>query len=489
MRPSYDAFGWLVWGRQTLHWDLNTDGAPSWKPLAFLFTLPYALAGGGPQLWLWMITSTTAALAGSVFGARIAFRLTGDCPRRPWAPFIAALFGAVAVLGINGYSEQVLIANSDPMVVTLCLAAIDSHLVGRRRLAFGLLVLVSLGRPEGWALTGLYAVWAWRAVPSMRVLIAGGVALVLVAWFSVPAITSHSWFTAGDLALNSPNAIHGSKILGVIGRLRGLYALPMQLAVLVALVVATVRRDRVWLGLAGAAGLWVVIEIAFAYDGWSAVPRYLMEPAAVLVVLAAGAVGRVLAFEPRRGGVVRWAPGVVVLVLIAALVPSARSRARVAHAEFHASHHSAAMLTRLEAVIARDGGACSNQGLRATRHGARLPERAGVGDRPERRQRRLPTGSVDRSGDPDHPVQTVRRRVAGTADAHARRRRRSLQRPQDRLRDGCGRKRGCFAHAGGRCLMAPRRDRVEVLRIRPRSDPWSNTAQGCKSFGARDLRP
>ena len=357
MRPSYDAFGWLVWGRQTLHWNLNTDGAPSWKPLAFLFTLPYALAGAGPQLWLWMITSTTAALAGSVFAARIAFRLTGDCPRRPWAPFIAALFGAVAVLGINGYSEQVLIANSDPMVVTLCLAAIDSHLVGRRRLAFGLLVLVSLGRPEGWALTGLYAVWAWRAVPSMRVLLAGGVALVLVAWFSVPAITSHSWFSAGDLALHSSNAIHGSKIVGVIGRLRGLYELPMQLAVLVALIVATVRRDRAWLGLAGAAGLWVVIEIAFAYDGWSAVPRYLMEPAAVLVVLAAGAVGQILAYEPRRGGALRWAPGVVVLVLIAALVPPARSRARVAHAEFHASHHAAAVLTRLEAVIAKDGGA------------------------------------------------------------------------------------------------------------------------------------
>ncbi len=356
-RPSYDAFGWLVWGRQALHWDLNTDGAPSWKPLTFVFTLPYALLGARPQLWLWTITSTAAALAGSVFAARIAARLTGACPRRPWAPLIAALFGAVAVLGINGYSEQVLIANSDPMVVTLCLAAVDSHLSGRPRLAFALLVLVSLGRPEGWAFAGLYAAWAWRAVPSMRVLSAGGVALVLLAWFLVPAITSHSWFSAGDLALNSQNVIHGSKILGVLGRLRSLYELPMQLAVLFALVVAAVSRDRVWLILAGIAGLWVAIEILFAYDGWSAVPRYLMEPGAVLVVLAAGAVGRVLAFEPRRRGAVRWTPCAMILVLVVALVPSARSRARVAHAEFHASDHSATMLTRLEAVIAKDGGA------------------------------------------------------------------------------------------------------------------------------------
>jgi hypothetical protein len=46
-RPSYDAFGWLVWGRQALHWNLDTNGAPSWKPLPFLFTFPYALARCG----------------------------------------------------------------------------------------------------------------------------------------------------------------------------------------------------------------------------------------------------------------------------------------------------------------------------------------------------------------------------------------------------------------------------------------------------------
>ncbi len=357
MRPSYDAFGWLVWGRQVLHWDLNTDGAPSWKPLAFLFTLPYALAGANPQVWLWMITSTAAALAGAVFGGRIAYRLTGPCPRRPWAPFAAAVFAGIGVLGIDGYSQLVLIANSDPMVVTLCLAAIDSHLSGRRRVAFLLVVLVSFGRPEGWAFAGLYAVWAWRAVPSMRVMVGIGAALIPLAWFVVPALTSHSWFISGDLALNSPNVIHGSKVLGVLGRLRGLYELPMQLAVAFALVLAAVRRERVWLALAGAAGLWVAIEIVFAYHGWSAVPRYLIEPAAVLVVLAGGAVGRVLAYEPSRTGALRWAPIAPVLILVLALVPSARSRARVAHGEIDAAHHAATELTRLEAVIAKDGGA------------------------------------------------------------------------------------------------------------------------------------
>src|ERR1700729_3509462 len=57
IRPGYDAFGWLVWGHQVLHWNLNPDGAPSWKPLTFLFTLPFSLAGHSAAMWLWTVTS------------------------------------------------------------------------------------------------------------------------------------------------------------------------------------------------------------------------------------------------------------------------------------------------------------------------------------------------------------------------------------------------------------------------------------------------
>ena len=51
------------------------------------------------------------------------------------------------------------------MIVTLCLAAIDGHLCRRPRLAFTMLVLASLGRPEAWAFAGLYAIWAWMPGP------------------------------------------------------------------------------------------------------------------------------------------------------------------------------------------------------------------------------------------------------------------------------------------------------------------------------------
>lgn len=361
VRPSYDSFGWLVWGRQALDWDLNTSAAPSWKPLTFMFTLPYALAGAGPQMWLWILTATAAAVAGSVFAGRIAYRLTGPCPDRRWARWVAAAFAGVGLLGINGYSHLVMIANSDPMVVTLCLAAIDAHLHRRRRLAFSMIVLMALGRPEGWAFAILYAAWLWRTDRSSRALAAAGLLIIPIGWFLIPGLTSHSWFSAGDLALGSPNIIHGNKIIGVISRLRSLYPLPVQLAVLAALALAVVRRDRDWLMLAAAAVLWVLIEIGFAYHGWSATSRYLLEPGAVLIVLAGAGVGWVLAYRPDRAQswVIRWAPAGLVLLLLIALAPTARSRARITHGEISEARLDKTVLSRLQAAVSADGGAAA----------------------------------------------------------------------------------------------------------------------------------
>jgi hypothetical protein len=355
IRPSYDGFGFMVWGRQVLHWKLNTDGAPSWKPLPFLFTLPYAIAGHF-QLWLWMTTAIAGAFGSAVLAARLAFRITGPAlGHRRFAPYVAGAFAAVGVLGIGTYSHLVLIANSDPLIVLLCLAAIDSHLSRRPRLAFAMLVLASLGRPEAWVFAGLYAVWSWRAVPSMRVVAVLGLALIPAFWFTIPALTSHSWFISGDLALNQATVIHGNKILGVISRLRSLYELPMQLAFVCGVALAAVRRDRVTLAIAGSAVLWVAIEVGFAYHGWSAVSRYMIEPAAVMVVVAAGAVGRLLAETPRLV-ILRLAGPAAVVVLLVMLTPAAESRVRDTDQQIHKERATAKRIDRLEDAIEREGG-------------------------------------------------------------------------------------------------------------------------------------
>ena len=55
-----------MWGYQTVHLTLDLGGAPSWKPLTYLFTVPFALFGHY-EMWLWMFFSAAVALAGAVF--------------------------------------------------------------------------------------------------------------------------------------------------------------------------------------------------------------------------------------------------------------------------------------------------------------------------------------------------------------------------------------------------------------------------------------
>jgi hypothetical protein len=355
MRPEYDAYGWLVWGRQTLHWNLDLNGAPSWKPLPFVFTLPYALAGSG-QMWLWMVTSVAAAVGGALVAGHIAFTLVGPCPERRYAPMGAAAFAGLGVLGLSKYWHFILISNSDPMIVALCLGAIDCQLLRRHRCAFVLLVLAALGRPEVWPFVGLYVLWGWRAVPSLRLLFAAGVIVVPLLWFGIPALASKSWLSAGTLAEGSVNALRGDKLTGVISRLLHLYEWPMWLAAIVGLAFAAVRRDRKVMLLAGGALIWVAVEVGFALHGWSAVPRYLFEPAAVLIVIAGTGVGRLLAAGVGFSGLARWIGPCLAAALVVALLPAARSRARFVHGEIGYGRDFARQVDRLRDVIARRGG-------------------------------------------------------------------------------------------------------------------------------------
>ena len=121
-RPGYDPYGWLVWGKLTIHLKLDTNGAPSWKPLPYLFTVPYALVGHY-ALWLWMVTSVAISLSGLIFAWRIAFRLTYSRPERRYASYVAGLFAAAFVLAMQdpvgnySYMHYILSAESDTMIV------------------------------------------------------------------------------------------------------------------------------------------------------------------------------------------------------------------------------------------------------------------------------------------------------------------------------------------------------------------------------------
>src|SRR3954471_21404794 len=67
--PTTDPWGWILWGRQLIHFHLDTvvGGAPSWKPLPVVVATPLALAGGAaPALWM------LVARAGGLFSLFLA---------------------------------------------------------------------------------------------------------------------------------------------------------------------------------------------------------------------------------------------------------------------------------------------------------------------------------------------------------------------------------------------------------------------------------
>ena len=364
VRPGYDPYGWLTWGHLTLHGRLDTNGAPSWKPLPYLLTLPYALAGRD-AVYLWMTTAFAISLSGLVFAWRVAYWLVAPGPGRRWAAHLAGLTAALAVIGIYDFPHSILSAESDTMIVALCLAGADAILCRRLRWAFWILWLAALGRPEAWSLLLIYAAWAFWTQPRMRWQVVLGVLLVPALWFGIPGLTSKSPFTAATLAENSVRALHGNKITGTIGRFLGLDATPIKVAALLSALLAIVRRDRGVLVLAAGVLVWVAAEIAFALHGWSAVPRYVYEAGAGTAVLAGVFVGRVIIDVPAALGVLRLrvppvAAGLAVVAIVLAfagsLVPVARSRVAFEREDLARQRARALQVDQLADAIRAIGG-------------------------------------------------------------------------------------------------------------------------------------
>ena len=285
-----------MWGKLSIHGELDTNGAPSWKPLPFLFTVPYALFGRY-ALWLWMVTSVAISLAGPVFAWRIAFRLVDADPARRYAAYVAGLFAAVFVLLMEdpiapaNYMHYLLSAESDTMIVALCLAAVDFHLAGRHRVAFWMWFLGSLGRPEVWPFCGLAGIWLWLKDPAFRkwlYAVAGALAVPLVRHPrphleellhrgqhrpEQPARDPRQQGHRHDQALPPAEREHDLGAGAADARVGDLEAQARDPAD---------RRGR---------GAWLVIEIAMALKGFPAVPRYMFEPGAIVCVLAGVCVG------------------------------------------------------------------------------------------------------------------------------------------------------------------------------------------------------
>ncbi|HEX5193440.1 MAG TPA: hypothetical protein VFW09_11605 [Solirubrobacteraceae bacterium] len=401
--PSFDAYGWLTWGQRTWHGGLDTNAAPSWKPLPYVFTAVYALVGHHAELRLWMTTSAAVGIAGAVFVGRLAYRLTAPPPGRAWTGWVAAAVAGLALLLLRdelgyGYLHYVLSSQSDPMIVAFVLAAVELAWSGRPRAAFVCAVLASLGRPEAWPLLALYSLWLWREQPATRRLLVAGWFAVAALWFGIPALTSRTPFVSAANALDSGRAPSGDRVTAVISRFGSLQCWAVYVAAALCVAGAAMREwsarrtssrevwarrgaaaphmsrtpDRVALGLAAGIVVWVAIEVAFGLHGWPALGRYMFEPAAAATVLAGAFAGRALTanwstiasrlgsriagLEQRPGLAVAAVGPVLVALLIAALVPFAISSARQERSDLTEQHARTAEIEALPAAVDRLGG-------------------------------------------------------------------------------------------------------------------------------------
>ena len=276
--PTYDPWSWIVWGREVAHLDLDTTGGPSWKPLPVLFTTVFSATGTvddsiPPLLWLWV------ARAGTLLALALVFRLARRLVGPGWQGVTAGLVAAAALACTPQWLRYAAHGNEAPLAVAAMLWAVERHLDGSRRAALALGLVACLMRPEVFPFLALYAVWAWRAEPATRRVIATGAVVLPLLWLVPEWIGSGQPFGAGAQARSEPSwslSRLDHPWLELLGRAHQTLGPALEAGVAAALVIAWRRRDRVELALAGVVVAWVALVAVMTQSGFSGNARYLL---------------------------------------------------------------------------------------------------------------------------------------------------------------------------------------------------------------------
>lgn len=326
---TYDPWAWIVWGREVVHGDLNTIDGPSWKPLPVVVTAIAALFGGiGPEVWVLVARIGTMAAVGVAFalGRRIAGVAAGLLAAAPLA--LAPWFFW------HGW-----LANSEGLLVAFVFGAIFFELDRRRGLAMACGVAAALLRPEAWPFLLLYAAWVARhADLHGRLGVLAGLAILPPAWLLPEKWGSGDFWRASTRAQNpDPGAasLTAQPWRTVLSNF--VHMLPLMLwfvlgaaAVVAAYLALRPSRARgarsspaaddgaasapasprtpladpwpVVLGLVVLGLAWLALVVVMTERGYSGNERYLIQPAALLVVAAGATAALVLRGLPRQGG-------------------------------------------------------------------------------------------------------------------------------------------------------------------------------------------
>jgi hypothetical protein len=191
--PSYDPWAWLVWGREIAHFNLQTTGGPTWKPLPVIFTTLFSVFGNAaPNLWL--VIARAGAVMAVAMTFKVSFRLMRQLAVRPGRsrpggfeaigpPVIAGLIAAYGLAFAGGFITASALGYSEGLMTALVLIAVERHLDGKHRQAFAIGFAAALERPEIWLFWGPYGLWLFWKDPGARKLVIALFALIPVLWF------------------------------------------------------------------------------------------------------------------------------------------------------------------------------------------------------------------------------------------------------------------------------------------------------------------
>jgi hypothetical protein len=330
--PVYDAWAWLVWGRELTGTGLDLGLGPSWKPLPVAITALLSPAGdAAPSLWLVLVRA--AWLLALVLAGRLAYLLTAGQERGE--RIAAAALGSLSLVllrdPIFAWLRQGAEGMSEPLLVAFVLCAVLAGIGGRARSALAFGALAALLRPEVWPLLALYGLWCWRREPGARL-------LTLALALAVPAL----WFgpelmTAGDALGGAERAQRedAGALQAVADVAQRAFELPLLATWPLALLAAAggdaaARRVRVLLGGALA---WIAVVALMAGAGdFAGLPRFMAPAGAVVGVLGGVGLARLLALARARASGRRAAvPTAALAALLAVLALQVALRAGQLH--------------------------------------------------------------------------------------------------------------------------------------------------------------
>ncbi len=314
--PTYDPYAWLIWGREVLHLDLDTDFGPSWKPLPVLFTTLFGLTpSAAPDLWV--AVARAGAIASIPLALRVAWRLGGG--------LTGGLVAAACLIVSTGYLRFAWIGDSEGILVALLLAGIDLHLSGRRRAALWMAFGACLLRPEAWVFAVVYAVWLWRAEPRLHRTTIGMVIGGAIVWFGPELWGSGDLLRSSQRALDpNPDAIAFADFPAweAVKRTVEMTPWPARIGVLAVAAgwVSGRWRDRA-VGIVTLAALAWTVEVAvMTQRGYSGNARYMLAPVALACVVGGVGWARLFALAGRFGRQAAYAGTAAALVLAAVLL-------------------------------------------------------------------------------------------------------------------------------------------------------------------------